>query len=105
MSLKDGYENSFNISNINNRRLNVSTILDDLGLKQYKGLFEMQEVKLQLRPFFNFSKTFNSLNNFQIDLIAFLLLTDDDLQELGVKDHIHRKIFTNAIEKLCGTSD
>lgn len=37
-------ENSCNTSNINNRHLNVSTLLEDLGLKQYKGLFQMEEV-------------------------------------------------------------
>lgn len=39
-------------------------------------------------------------NLFQIDLMAFLLLTDDDLEQIGVDDTRHRKVFTGTIEKL-----
>lgn len=40
----EGKDDSFNKSNINNHQLNVDSILDDMGLKQYKTLFHTQEV-------------------------------------------------------------
>lgn len=46
--LDEARDTSFNKSNINNRHLNVSMILDDIGLKQYKTLFELQEVNERL---------------------------------------------------------
>lgn len=39
-------------SNINNRNLNMSSVLDDLGLKQYKTLFDMEEVRRAIYFFF-----------------------------------------------------
>lgn len=44
--LEGDQQNFINISNINNRHLNMSSILDDLGLKEYKTMFEIEEVKL-----------------------------------------------------------
>lgn len=41
-------------------------------------------------------------NYLQIDLMAFLLLTDGDLQEIGINDTCHREVFTGTIEKLNG---
>ncbi|XP_037032103.1 ankyrin repeat and SAM domain-containing protein 6-like [Bradysia coprophila] len=76
--LDDDQPDSFNASNINNRHLNISSVLDEIGMKQYKSLFETEE----------------------IDLMAFLLLTDGDLEEIGVEDTCHRELFTGAIEKL-----
>lgn len=32
--------------------------------------------------------------------MAFLMLTDSDLQEIGVDDTTHRELFTGTIEKL-----
>lgn len=40
----EGKDDSFNKSNINNHQLNVDSILDDIGLQQYKTLFQMNEV-------------------------------------------------------------
>lgn len=97
--LEGDQQGFINISNINDRHLDMSSILDDLGLKEYKSLFEIEEVN-------HFVNTLDaSINNvfqirrFQIDFMAFLLLTDGDLQEIGVKDGYHRQIFTGTIEK------
>lgn len=96
----DDIDNSFNKSNINDRHLNVSTILDDLGLKQYKALFQTQEVQLSLLVWT--VKVYRKHLFFQIDLIAFFLLTDDDLKKLGITDQTHREMFKNAIKTFCG---
>lgn len=89
-----------NVSNINNRHLDMSAVLDDLGLKQYKNLFEIEEVSTLVILFFSLRNLFIPEFSLQIDLMAFLLLTDSDLQEIGVKDGYHREIFTGTIEKL-----
>lgn len=91
----------FNWSNINNRHLNISSVLDEIGLKQYKSLFETEEVHVQL--FVDVLYLWCWTKHFlQIDLMAFLLLTDSDLQEIGVDDTTHRQLFTGTIEKLNG---
>ncbi|KAJ6646584.1 hypothetical protein Bhyg_01797 [Pseudolycoriella hygida] len=67
-----------NASNINNRTMNMSVILEDIGLRQYKTLFEIEE----------------------IDLMAFLLFSENDFKELGIKDRYHHVILMETIKKL-----
>ncbi|KAJ6647112.1 Protein bicaudal C like 1 [Pseudolycoriella hygida] len=67
-----------NLSNINNHHMDMATVLQDIGLEQYGEMFETEE----------------------IDLMAFLLLSDTDLEELGINDRDHREVFMDTIEKL-----
>ncbi|XP_037046961.1 ankyrin repeat and SAM domain-containing protein 6-like [Bradysia coprophila] len=71
-------QNGLNDSNINNHHLDISSVLDEIGLEQYKSLLYARE----------------------IDLKSFMMLTDGDLQEMGIEDKYHRLVLAITINNL-----
>lgn len=89
--------------NINNRHLNISSVLEEIELMQYKPLLDTNKVGLTtLFWFFFFCWT---IGLFQIDLQAFMLLTDGDLRDMGVEDKYHRLAFNITIANLNNAFD
>lgn len=87
----------------------LSSILKKLSLEKYQPIFEEQEVSCVLEGqksisrlilLLVFNSCFVAVSLLQVDMEAFLTLTDGDLKELGIKTDGPRQQILAAISEL-----
>lgn len=73
-----------------------------LGCNNTKCCLKSKRYKIENILKFLIKTKIDAIFFFQIDLMAFLLMTEKDLKTIGIDDINHRKIFVSGIEKYCG---